>query len=65
MGVSVGAGIVVGVDMAGLVVHYSTSAHDKWEIEDDNRIPESQGIPGIGGNWWVVIPGIPELYSRW
>ena len=30
-GVSVGAGagIVVGVDMAGLVVHYSTSAHDK------------------------------------
>ena len=29
VGVSVGAGIVVGVDMAGLVVHYSTSAHGK------------------------------------
>jgi len=31
VGVSVGAGagIVVGVDRAGLVVHCSTSAHDK------------------------------------
>ena len=50
VGVDVGAGIVVGLDMAVRVVHYSTSTHDKWEIEDDNRIPESHGIPGIGGN---------------